>query len=230
MYKLILEFAGTISAAPGAKELEELIINGLPTLLSADCFLGLFDQQSHQHLRPILPTLAADRPVPLDVDAGFLSVLGDPTHPRALLVMGLAYPTGLLGIVGFELGTHPIDYPAISSQIAGAIHVAELREEIADQRMLAERSLQERHAAAERSKATTVLASGVAHDLNNALGPLIALTECVRREIAEHHATGKQLDSDIIEDIQSIQSSALRATETIKDLMTLGRIGRLRHS
>ena len=58
-----------------------------------------------------------------------------------------------------------------------------LHEEVVRQAALHERSQQERQAAAERMRSLTVLASGVAHDLNNALGSLVALSDVVLEEL-----------------------------------------------
>ncbi len=223
MYWYILDFATSISTAPTSNELESRVVRELSKILSGDCFVGLFTEPTHQHIRPILVGRASPSSEQLRMSAQFLSSLGDFGRPRALLVLGLATASQLLGVIGFESQRY-VDYATIAYHIAGAWHVTQLREEIANQQMLAERQ-----AAAERTKATTVLASGVAHDLNNALGPLISLSEIVCDEIIEHRATGQLLNPEIIDDIQTIRTSALRATETVKDLMTLGRLGRTRH-
>jgi nitrogen-specific signal transduction histidine kinase/ActR/RegA family two-component response regulator len=91
--------------------------------------------------------------------------------------------------------------------------------------MLHERSIQERLAATKRMEALSVLAGGVAHDLNNALGPIVALPDLILRNLntlqADPHTLGK-----MIADVEIIKTAALRAAQTIKDLLTLGRQGR----
>jgi len=55
---------------------------------------------------------------------------------------------------------------------------------------------------------------------------LVSLTDVVAAEIGDHCKSGNQVNPEVIDDLRIIKSSALRATETIKDLMTLGRISR----
>ncbi len=78
--------------------------------------------------------------------------------------------------------------------------------------------LQERLARSERMESLGVLAGGVAHDLNNILGPLVAYPELIMDQIPHH--------SPIRGDLKQIESSALQAADVIKDLMTLARRGR----
>ena len=72
--------------------------------------------------------------------------------------------------------------------------------------------------------ALSVLAGGVAHDLNNALAPLVALPQVMLKQLDEIKAGGD--DREFREDLATIQMSALRAAQTIKDLLALGRQGR----
>jgi PAS domain S-box-containing protein len=86
-------------------------------------------------------------------------------------------------------------------------------------------ALQFRLARAERMESLGVLAGGVAHDLNNILGPLVALpslivadlnTGCPRCAPQMERAAG---------DLRMIDESTKRAAATIRDLLTLGRRG-----
>ena len=90
---------------------------------------------------------------------------------------------------------------------------------------LHERSVQERLATAERMASLSVLAGGVAHDLNNALGPLVTLPDVILTELDELKAGTLTDDRELRLDVATIKSSALRAAQTIKDLMLLGRPG-----
>ncbi|MCK4814528.1 response regulator, partial [bacterium] len=63
-----------------------------------------------------------------------------------------------------------------------------------------------------------VLAGGVAHDLNNILGPLVAYPELIKMKLPE--------DSPIRNDISKIEKSAQRASEVVQDLLTMARRGR----
>ena len=220
MYGRLLETARKFTLAVNSPDLERLITEHLPLLHPLDCFIGLYSDESHSQFRPLLPQrLAASQPTIL-ANASVLSQIGSHEHPRALLMLGLAFRTQLLGVVSFELGDQDFDYKAICDHLASALQVVALHEKVV------ERSQQERRAAADRSRAMSALASGVAHDLNNALGSLVSLSDVVCDEIEEHRNTAKPLTSEVVVDLRTIKSSALRAAETIKDLMTFGRMGR----
>ena len=227
-YGQILEMARRFSLAADRAELERLVTEQLPRLHPQDCFIGLFADEARGRLRPILPQRLALDQARLPADASFLAHLGAADRTRALLVMGLAFRSELLGVVAFELGQTSFDYPAIRDHLASAWQVITLHEEVVRQTTLTERSQQERQAAADRSRAMSAMAGGVAHDLNNALGSLVSLSDVVSDEIDEHRRTGSPLNPETTDDLRAIKSSALRATETIKDLMTLGRIRRTR--
>jgi CheY-like chemotaxis protein len=72
-----------------------------------------------------------------------------------------------------------------------------------------------------------MLAGGVAHDLNNALGPMVALPDVILAELGELGLTASRAQ-EVFADVESIRIAALRATQTIKDLLTLGRQGKTR--
>ncbi|HSY39337.1 MAG TPA: ATP-binding protein, partial [Polyangia bacterium] len=73
--------------------------------------------------------------------------------------------------------------------------------------------------------ALSVLAGGVAHDLNNALGPLVALPDLILAQLCEQPGQ-TQSNRELRADVEAIKVAALRAAQTIKDLLTLGRQGR----
>jgi CheY-like chemotaxis protein len=74
-------------------------------------------------------------------------------------------------------------------------------------------------------EALRVLAGGVAHDLNNALGPLVALPDLILRNLGKL-AGAEGVVGKVTADVEIIKTASLRAAETIKDLLTLGRQGR----
>ncbi len=78
--------------------------------------------------------------------------------------------------------------------------------------------LREKLANAQRMESLGVLAGGVAHDLNNILGPLVGYPELIKRRLPE--------DSPVREQIAKIEESAKRAAEIVQDLLTMGRRGR----
>jgi len=227
-YGLMLETSRAISLAASQEELEQAIAEQFPRLHPLDCFIGLYSDGSHERLRALLPQRLTECSPEIAADTSFLPYLGNDEFPHMVLVLALTLHDQLIGIIGFELGEQAFDYVAICSHLVGAWQVVTLHAQVVQQTMLTERTLQERQAAAERSRAMTAMASGVAHDLNNALGSLISLSDVVCDEIDEHRNICHTLNPEVTYDLRTIKSSAIRATETIKDLMTLGRVGRTR--
>lgn len=81
-----------------------------------------------------------------------------------------------------------------------------------------ERELRERLSRSERLESVAVLAGGVAHDLNNILGPLVGYPDLLMERFSP--------DSREYADLKEIQRSAKQAVEIIRDLLTLSRRGR----
>lgn len=142
------------------------------------------------------------------------------------LVFPLAFKDQLLGVIAFGYSDGINAYAAFRNEIGAALKSIRLREELVQQSMLHERSVQERLAATKRMEALSVLAGGVAHDLNNALGPLVALPDVILLQLAQLRGETKQA-RDLRIDVETIKVAALRAAQTIKDLLTLGRQGRM---
>ncbi len=101
----------------------------------------------------------------------------------------------------------------VASQIAAIL--AEIKQREAEQH---EQELKEKLERAERMEAIGVLAGGVAHDLNNMLGPLVGYPELLLRKLPENSPIRKQ--------IEKIGKSAQNAADIIQDLLTLARRGR----
>jgi DNA-binding LacI/PurR family transcriptional regulator/signal transduction histidine kinase/ActR/RegA family two-component response regulator len=144
----------------------------------------------------------------------------------SFLVFPLAFENQLLGVIAFNYSDGINGYAAFRNEIAAALKSIRLREELVEKSLLHERSVQERLAATKRMEALSVLAGGVAHDLNNALGPLVALPDVILAEL-RHHAGDLDGGRNLRADVETIKVAALRAAQTIKDLLTLGRQGRM---
>jgi CheY-like chemotaxis protein len=71
----------------------------------------------------------------------------------------------------------------------------------------------------------SVLAGGVAHDLNNSLGPLVMLPDVILGQLEDLRSGKLKDDRDLRLDVNTIKSSASRAAQTIKDLLMIGRPG-----
>ena len=80
------------------------------------------------------------------------------------------------------------------------------------------KQLQEKLERAQRMESLGILAGGVAHDLNNMLGPLVGYPELILRKLPE--------DSPIRKQVMRIGRSAQEAADVIQDLLTLARRGR----
>ena len=144
---------------------------------------------------------------------------------NTLLVFPLVHEKELLGVIGFdhEEGNNP--YIAFRNQIAVVLRNIRLHQEVLRKTMLHERSVQERLATSKRLEALSVLAGGVAHDLNNALGPMLAVPDVIMNQLTRL-VTDQAVLADLRDDIDNIKVAAKRAAQTIKDLLTLGRQGR----
>lgn len=142
------------------------------------------------------------------------------------LVLPMAFEGQQLGVAVFEYGEPTLGYQVVRDQISAALRNLAVHHEIVETTTLHERSVQERLATTKRMQLLSMLAGGVAHDLNNALGPLVALPDVILGELAQLPADNCILE-DIRADIESIKTASLRATQTIKDLLTLGRQGQL---
>lgn len=142
-------------------------------------------------------------------------------------VFPLVSNIAILGIVVFEYSEVNHGYEMIRDQVATALTTVALHQAVVEQTKLHERDVQEqeRLATAKRMQALSVLAGGVAHDLNNVLGPLVALPDVMLRVLRDLDA-GQPAIRELQADIRSIKGSALRAAQTIKDLLTLSRQGR----
>lgn len=146
--------------------------------------------------------------------------------PETFLVLPLAFENQLLGVIAFSYSDGINAYAAFRNEIAAALKSIRLREDLVQTSMLHERSVQERLAATKRMEALSVLAGGVAHDLNNALGPLVALPDVILAQLPEVTVGGESV-RDLRADLEAIKVASLRAAQTIKDLLTLGRQGRV---
>ena len=137
----------------------------------------------------------------------------------------LAFEEQPLGII-FLQNSGAVGYQLLCDQISAAVRNVRLHQEIVEKTLLHERSVQERMATAKRLQSLSVLAGGVAHDLNNALGPLVALPDVMHADIAQLQANDPDKVSQLLADVDTIRTGSLRAAQTIKDLLTLGRQGR----
>jgi signal transduction histidine kinase/ActR/RegA family two-component response regulator len=129
------------------------------------------------------------------------------------------------GVAVFDYAAGTNGYQMLRDQIAAALRTVSLHHEVVIKTMLHERSVQERVATGKRMQSLSVLAGGVAHDLNNALGPLVGLPEIMLSELDRLGVPGVAAQ-ELRGDLETILSATVRASQTIKDLLTLSRQGR----
>ena len=227
-YLRLLGVGEQASIAFDLASLRDALVKGLPAAGVRTAYLACVAGGTSDLLRAVM-CLREGEPQQgegVDYPASQLlppGALGDDAR-ETFLVLPLAFENQLLGVIAFSYSDGANAYAAFRNEIAAALKSIRLREELVQTSMLHERSVQERLAATKRMEALSVLAGGVAHDLNNALGPLVALPDVILAQLAEV-AAGGESERDLRADLEAIKVASLRAAQTIKDLLTLGRQG-----
>ena len=114
----------------------------------------------------------------------------------------------------------PIELSLSSLRLHNQWHALGFMRDITDRKQAEKQklALQEKLDKAERMESLGILAGGVAHDLNNMLGPLVGYPELILRKLDN--------DSPIRKQVERIGNSARDAADVIQDLLTLARRGR----
>jgi len=229
-YVRLLTLGSQAAVAFDLSSLRDTLVRALPAAGVHTAFLSCVPEDAADtDLEPVL-CMIKDVPIQLSV-ARFPSsrllppgVMG-PEQRRTLLVFPITAESRLLGVIAFDNADGINAYPAFRNEVAAVLKSIRLHQELVRKTMLHERSVQERLATTKRMDALSVLAGGVAHDLNNALGPLVALPDVILSELRKVQANEDTL-RDLRADVETIKTSSLRAAQTIKDLLTLSRQGR----
>ena len=138
----------------------------------------------------------------------------------SLTVLPLTFQVERLGVavlglpLGLELST------LLREQIGGAIKTVATHQERLKQERREAQTQEEKRVTAERLRSLHLIAGGVAHDLNNVLGPLLALPDAILRELEERGP--RTVSSEVFEDLETIRRAGQRAAVTIRDLLSLG--------
>lgn len=227
-YYALLSTTDRVAVALDVPTLRAAVIKYLPEFGIATAAISRFTDATRSMLEVLVCVRDAEsRDVPAaQHSAGVLvpEELFRPGERLTLAIFPLVFEALCLGIAAFEYTAHGNGYQVVRDQISTALRTIGLHQEVVDTTNLHERSMQIRDATAKRMDALSVLAGGVAHDLNNALGPLVALPEIIVAQLERIGVPPLELDA-LRSDLESIQSASLRAKQTIKDLLTLGRQG-----
>lgn len=228
-YMQLLSFGEYSSVAFDRASLRAALANGIPSVGVKTAYISRWTDTSWSALEPLvclcdgeaLEPLVSQFPGHLLFPPSF--AVGSREQRQTLLVFPLCVDAQKLGVAVFEYTTDRNVYSTLRDQICTTLRIVALHQDLVHQTMLHERSVQERLATTHRIHALSLLAGGVAHDLNNTLGPVVALPDLIL-----HQLEGLEgCPSVVRDDLQSIQSASLQASQTIKDLLTLGRQGRM---
>jgi len=227
MYEVLLRTATFALVTPEVASLQHSLQKALPPVHNRDLVLGLIPDNSEKQIELFVVLKDGVNVEPQKQPLSYAEFLsfdwGTRPRRRTLFVLPLTSETRMIGILAVEAQDGFFNYQLLRDHISGAFKAIALQEETVRQKMLHERSVQDRVATAERMRSLSVLAGGVAHDLNNALGSLVALSDVVLEELDEIKNSSTHSDTEMRTDLVAIKHGALRAAETIKDLMTLGR-------
>ncbi len=137
----------------------------------------------------------------------------------SLTILPLTFESEQLGIAALELPLGSEAYALLREQIGSCIKASQIHEAMRVQERLHAQASEQQRVTTERLRSLNLIAGGVAHDLNNALGPLVALPETILAAL--EHKT--DVPREVLEDIETIRQAGLRAAHTIQDLFLLGR-------
>jgi DNA-binding LacI/PurR family transcriptional regulator/signal transduction histidine kinase len=209
------------------EELERVMAEELCEVGLQNACVSLIGARGRQELQPFvwIHQGVGQRALPAEFEASELIVPEACDRRRTWFALPLTFEMELLGVAAFELGSGMAVHEMLRGQVSAALKSAALHREIVRTTELHVRSVQERVATSNRMASLSVLAGGVAHDLNNALGPLVTLPDVILSELEDLKRGELSDDRELRADVITIKSSALRAAQTIKDLMLLGRPG-----
>jgi DNA-binding LacI/PurR family transcriptional regulator/signal transduction histidine kinase/ActR/RegA family two-component response regulator len=228
-YMRLLDSGEQVAGVLDVPSLKQALCRTVPSLGMPTVFISRHPEDKATEFEPLVCLLDG---VPVDPPSAtfpahllFPPGIYRPERRFSALVMPVVVANRRLGAAVFEYSPGTFGYQMVRDQIAGALSSIRLHQAVMEQTMLHQRITQEREATFRRMESLSVLAGGVAHDLNNALGPLVALPDVMRSEL-EQLDPRRLMTAELRTDLDTIKSGALHAAQTIKDLLTLSRRGR----
>ena len=204
--------------------LRKVLVRELPRFSVQNAVVSVYPPDDFEHLVPVacliegVPVTLPVRPFP----ARELRPEGASGSPSrcTLAVMPLTFEREPLGVAMLELPAHEA-YHMLRDQIGSAIKTVRLHETLMQQQeRLKVQAQAENRATAERLRSMSMVAGGVAHDLNNAIGPLLALPGAILEDLS----TGVSVSPErFVADLEALSEAAQHAAHTIQDLLALGR-------
>jgi sigma-B regulation protein RsbU (phosphoserine phosphatase) len=212
-YLRLLNVGEQAQTAFDLASLRESLLHGLPAAGVRTAILSCVADPAGQQLAPVVCYVNGEvlEPVPPAFPSSQLipREIYREAQAHTLLVFPMVDESGLLGVVAFDHQDGNNAYLAFRNQIAAVLKSIRLHQEVLHKRL----------------EAMRVLAGGVAHDLNNALGPLLVMPDLILEQLVPLGVEPGAL-ADLRSDVESIRTACQRAAHTIKDLLTLGRQGR----
>ena len=205
--------------------LRRVLASELPHFGILNAVVSLYDQGDPRTLVPLVCVrngVRCDLPeIPYRTSNMLPPDAFDSDRRRSLTVLPLTFEFQQLGIAVLELPQGLDVYSLLREQIGSAIKTALLHQEMLAKERLNALVQEEKRVTAERLRSLSLVAGGVAHDLNNALGPLVALPETIQKDLES--CFGNSVPKEVSEDLETIRQAGQRAALTIRDLLALGR-------
>jgi DNA-binding LacI/PurR family transcriptional regulator/signal transduction histidine kinase/ActR/RegA family two-component response regulator len=195
----------------------------LPRLGIKNGFVAVYAEGNAERLIPLLWLRDGQaQEVSVDDYAAHLLIPDEALRTSArisLTILPLTFESEQLGIAALELPLGSEAYALLREQIGSCIKAAQIHSAMRVQERLHAQAREQQRVTTERLRSLNLIAGGVAHDLNNALGPLVALPETISSILEKTPGVPRE----VLEDLETIRQAGLRAAHTIQDLFLLGR-------
>jgi len=226
-YLRIVDLNRHLTRAVDLSSLKQALLRTMPSLGISNASFSRYVEGSNTELVPWVCMLNGQRfdPPPAHFPAHQLVPAGiwHDDRRRTRLVFPLLCEGERWGVAVFEYSGAAGGFQMLQDQVSVALGSIRLHQQVLEKTVLHERSVQERQATAARMAALSVLSGGVAHDLNNVLGPMVALPDVILEDLNRLAPELRAALSETCNDLRSIKGASLRAAQTIRDLLTLGR-------